>query len=139
VLIAQRTWALLVLTSKSIARETRDRACPYVHSCILQFWGLWLIMQSRFTIATNCQTLKCCINVSYVFCKSYSRKQQEALNQVVTEDCYGALSYMPLYTFLRNFLNILAQIANIMKLQKKSHERSFFCFSLLYYIFCDKR
>jgi hypothetical protein len=49
----------------------------------------------------------------------YSQKPQEALNQLVTEECYRALFYMPLYTFLHNLLNVLVKIANKMGLQKK--------------------
>jgi hypothetical protein len=41
----------------------------------------------------------------------------EALNLLVTEELYRALFYMPLYTFLHNFLNVLVQIANKMGFQ----------------------
>jgi hypothetical protein len=48
-----------------------------------------------------------------------SLRPQEALNLLVTEECYWALLYMPLYTFLHNLLNVLIQIANKMGLQEK--------------------
>jgi hypothetical protein len=48
-----------------------------------------------------------------------SQKPQEALNPLVTEEHYWALFYMPLYTFIHNLLNVLVQIANKIRLQKK--------------------
>jgi hypothetical protein len=49
----------------------------------------------------------------------HSQRPQEALNLLVTEECYLAHFYMALYTFLHNLLNVLVQIANKMGLQKK--------------------
>jgi hypothetical protein len=37
---------------------------------------------------------------------------------LVTEECYRALFYISLYTFIHNLLNVLVQIANKMGLQK---------------------
>jgi hypothetical protein len=48
----------------------------------------------------------------------YSQKPQETLNLLVTEDCYWALFYMPLYMSLHNLLNVLVQIANKMGFKK---------------------
>jgi hypothetical protein len=56
-------------------------------------------------------------DAAFFFC--VHQKQQEALNLLVTEERYWALFYMPLYTFLHNFLNLLAQIANKMGLHKE--------------------
>jgi hypothetical protein len=53
-----------------------------------------------------------------LFCKFHSQKPQEALNLLVTEDCYWALFYTPLQMFSHNLLNVLVQIANKMGLQK---------------------
>jgi hypothetical protein len=46
----------------------------------------------------------------------YSRKPQEALSLLVTEERYWSLFYMPLCTFLHKLLNLLVQIANKMRL-----------------------
>jgi hypothetical protein len=53
-------------------------------------------------------------------CTSCAQKPQEALNLLVTEGRYWALFYMPLYTLLHNFLNLLVHIINKMGLLKKS-------------------
>jgi hypothetical protein len=42
-----------------------------------------------------------------------------SLNLLVTEERYRALFYMPPYTFIRNLLYVLVQIANKMGLQKQ--------------------
>jgi hypothetical protein len=47
--------------------------------------------------------------------KSHNRPR----TQLAREECYRALVYMPLYTFLHNLLNVLVQIANKMGMQKK--------------------
>jgi hypothetical protein len=51
-------------------------------------------------------------------CHPISQKPQEALNLLVTEECYWVLFYMPLYMFLRNLLNVLVQITNKMGFEK---------------------
>jgi hypothetical protein len=56
-------------------------------------------------------------NVQFV--SLYSQKPQEVSNQLVTEERFRILFYMPLFTFLHNLLNALVQIANKMGLQKK--------------------
>jgi hypothetical protein len=53
---------------------------------------------------------------------AHSRKPQEALNLLVTEERYWALFYIPLYMFIHNLLNVLVQIANKMGLQKKTSD-----------------
>jgi hypothetical protein len=42
--------------------------------------------------------------------KSHCQKPQQALNLLVTEKRYWALSYMPLYTILHNLLTVLVKV-----------------------------
>jgi hypothetical protein len=51
--------------------------------------------------------------VQGLLCKTHSKKPQEALNQLVTEDRYPSLIYTPLYTFLHNLLNGITKNWNV--------------------------
>jgi hypothetical protein len=50
--------------------------------------------------------------------KSHPQKPQEALNLSVTEECYWALFYTILSTFLHSLLTVTVQTANEMVLKK---------------------
>jgi hypothetical protein len=91
-----------------------------IHRVIVQTDCIENIAPNNFSIVMcgACQIL----SVIVIFVREFhSQKSQHAQNLFVTGERYWALTYMPLYTFIQHFLNVLVQMANKFGLQE-SHK-----------------